>query len=62
MTDFDATTRDAIRDLCEAVAILAQRCVHLIGVADATDVVGKAMTCSQRMDDLDLHDETGDLR
>ena len=62
MTDFDATTRDAIRDLCEAVGLLAQRCVHVIGVADATAVIGMALGCSQRMDDLDLLDETGGLR
>ncbi len=49
----DAETRDAIRDLCEAVAILAHRTVNLIGTNDAGTVIDKAMRLSQRMDDLD---------
>lgn len=53
----DAETRDAIRDLCEGVAILAVRCAGLIGTNDAGEVCGKAKRLSERMDALDAADE-----
>ena len=52
----DAETRDCLRDLCEAVAILAARTVDLIGTNDAADVIAKAARLSERMDTLDLEE------
>lgn len=52
----DAETRDCLRDLCEAVAILAARTVNLIGTQDAAEVIGKARRLSKRMDTLDLEE------
>jgi hypothetical protein len=49
----DPETRDAIRDLCEAVAILGTRTVQMIGTDDAVEVITKARRLSQRMDALD---------
>jgi hypothetical protein len=53
MGDLDAQTRDAIRDLCEAVAILAHGTVHLIGTNSAAIVIGKTHRLAERMDLLD---------
>jgi len=52
----DAETRDAIRDLCEAVAILAHGTVHLIGTTTAGGVIDKAQRLAVRMDTLDSQD------
>ena len=52
----DAETRDCLRDLCEAVAILAARTVDLIGTNDAAEVIAKAARLSKRMDTLDLEE------
>lgn len=49
----DTETRDAIRDLCEAVAILGHGTVHMIGTHSAGLVLGKAQRLSERMDELD---------
>ena len=56
MADLDPETRDAIRDLCEAVAILAHGTVHMIGTHTAGDVLTKAMRLSTRMDELDVRE------
>ena len=56
MTNLDAETRDCIRDLCEAVAILAARTVNLIGTNDAAEVIAKAARLSKRMGTLDLEE------
>ena len=53
VADLDPETRDAIRDLCEAVAILAHGTVHMIGTHTAGDVLTKAMRLTTRMDELD---------
>ena len=53
MADLDPETRDAIRDLCEAVAILAHGPVHRIGTHTAGDVLHKALRLTTRMDELD---------
>lgn len=49
----DAETRDAVRDLCLAVAELAAASEHLIGTTTAASVIGKAGRLSRRMDQLD---------
>lgn len=56
MTDFDAETRDALRDLCEAVATLGALTVHEIGTGAASAVIEKASRLSHRMDELDALD------
>lgn len=56
MADLDPETRDAIRDLCEAVAILAQGTVHMIGTHTAGDVLTKTMRLTTRMDELDARE------
>lgn len=56
MADLDAGTRDAIRDLCEAVVTLAHGTVHLIGTGPAGVVIGKALRLSERMDELDAEE------
>lgn len=48
----DAETRDAIRDLCEAVATVAGGTYPLIGDL-ALGAIEKARRCSERMDALD---------
>lgn len=53
MADLDLETRDAIRDLCEAVAILASGSVHMLGLTAAGEVMGKAKRLAERMDTLD---------
>ncbi len=53
MTGLDYETRDCIRDLCEAVATLAARCVPLVGTTVAEDIIAKSLRLSKRMDSLD---------
>ncbi len=55
----DPDTRDAIRDLCEGVAILAVRCAPMIGTDDAGVVCGLAKRLSERMDALDQENPDG---
>ncbi len=47
MTDDD---RDAIRDLCEAVAELAAGTVQVLGTGRAGEIIGKVLRVSERMD------------
>lgn len=49
----DAETRDAVRDLCLAVAELAVASAPLIGTTTAASVIEKAGRLSERMDQLD---------
>ena len=49
----EAEARDALRDLCVAVASLASGCVQLIGTRHATEVVEACIRVSARMDELD---------
>lgn len=49
----DAETRDAVRDLCLAVAELAAASELVIGGDVAASVIGKAGRLSRRMDQLD---------
>lgn len=60
MTDFDAEARDALRDLCLAVATLAARAAHLIGTDAAGEIVAHAGRLSNRLDALDVADRLGD--
>ena len=50
----DAETRDAIRDLCLAVATLASGTVHIIGTTTASEVMRLAAHLSLRMDALNV--------
>lgn len=45
--------RDAIRDLCEAVAELAAGTVHLLGTDRAGEIISKVLSVSERMDAMD---------
>ena len=49
----EAEARDALRDLCVAVASLASGCVQLIGTQHAGDVIEACGRVSARMDELD---------
>lgn len=60
MTDFDAEARDALRDLCLAVANLAVGAVPLIGTDEARGVVADAGRLADRLDALDVSDQLGD--
>ena len=52
-----AEERDAIRDLCEAVAELAAGTVHLLGTGRAGEIIGKVLSVSRDMDSLDQEDK-----
>ena len=49
----EAEARDALRDLCVAVASLASGCVQLIGTQHAAEVVEACGRVSARMDEID---------
>lgn len=48
-----AEERDAIRDLCEAVAELAAGTVHLLGTDRAGAIISKVLEVSKQMDEAD---------
>lgn len=54
----DSETRDAIRDLCVAVATLAHGTVALLGTDTAGHVIDAAGRLSVRMDTLDEEEAT----
>lgn len=56
----DAAMREAIRDVCEAVADLAAGSVHLLGTQQAGAVIDKVLRVSQNMDTLDAEGGTDD--
>lgn len=45
--------REAIRDVCEAVAELAAGTVHLLGTDRAGNIIGRVLRVSEVMDSLD---------
>jgi len=53
VNETDAAIREAIRDVCEAVAELAAGTVHLLGTQQAGAVIDKVLRVSQDMDTLD---------
>lgn len=57
VADLDPETRDAIRDLCVAVAMLAHGTVALIGTDAAGHVMDAAGRLSARMDALDERED-----
>lgn len=48
-----AEEREAIKDVAVAVAELAYRCVHLIGVHAAETLVGQLHDVAQRLDEME---------
>lgn len=56
----DAAMREAIRDVCEAVAELAAGSVHLLGTQQAGAVIDRVLRVSQNMDTLDAEGGTDD--
>jgi hypothetical protein len=54
----DEETRDCIRDLCLAVAILGWSTEQLIGTSNAANVIAAARRLSERMDLLDQQENS----
>lgn len=53
MASEQAEVRDAMRDLCVAIASLASGCVQVIGTYHAQQVVEQCGRVCARMDELD---------